>query len=138
MPGAANGYVPQAGAYTPAQKQESFFSALFDMSFSKYITVTWAKIVYITTVVGIVLGWLGGAIMLGTLGGLDFYDPGFSGGWFFAGLIFGVVPAFLQLMFVRVILEFAAATIRNEQNTRVLADVEKAKPAEENAEVSEA
>ncbi|VEG73621.1 DUF4282 domain-containing protein [Actinomyces slackii] len=125
-PDPMGGYPVQAAGYpgyAPVQ-QRGFFSALFDMSFSQYITITWVKVVYILCLIAIAIGWFFGAFMMGTvagIGGGSYGSSEFDPGAFFFALIFGLIPAFLHVIGIRLLLEFIVAIIRTEQNTRALA-----------------
>ncbi len=123
--GAGSGYgagpVP-GGTYPEAVHRDGFLSALFDLSFARYVTITWAKVVYILAMVGIGLTWFASALALGfTVGAANSlyrYSSSFSLGAFLLGLLLGIVPAFFHLLMVRLGLEVVVAVVRTEKNTR--------------------
>ena len=115
------GPVP-GGTYPEAVHRDGFLSALFDLSFARYVTITWAKVVYILAMVGIGLTWFASALALGfTVGAANSlyrYSSSFSLGAFLLGLLLGIVPAFFHLLMVRLGLEVVVAVVRTEKNTR--------------------
>lgn len=114
---------PGYPAATAATKSEgNFFSALFDLSFSRYITVTWAKVIYILSMIGVGLTWFGLAIVVGIATGSDGWGLGFSAAGFLLTAIIGVIPAILDLVAVRLGLELVVAVVRTERNTRKSAE----------------
>lgn len=89
----------------------SFFAGLFDLSFQSFVTLKFARIIYIIVLIAIALaavfGWLIGSF------GLMSQEP-------IAGvimLILGWIPLALQLIFARLVLEFFVATARTAQST---------------------
>lgn len=97
------GYLPTFNAV----EAKGFFGALFDFSFTSFITVTFAKIIYVILIALVILGWLGYVIMGFAL------DP-----W--AGvlaLLLGWIPGFVMLVLIRVTIEFYIAMMRTSQNT---------------------
>ena len=114
---------PGYPAATAATKSEgNFFSALFDLSFSRYITVTWAKVIYILSMIGVGLTWFGLAIVVGIATGSDGWGLGFSAAGFLLTAIIGIIPAILDLVAVRLGLELVVAVVRTERNTRKSAE----------------
>lgn len=102
------------------------FKALFDVSFTKYATPSIAKIVYILTMVLAGLMWLAlpltyfiiGASMSGNR-----YTASSASVFFVMGtiwLLVGWVPAILQLVSVRVMMELALAGIRTSEDTSAI------------------
>lgn len=112
------GYTPpsfgaqqQAPGYSPAASQGAgFFKALFDLSFSNFITLTFAKIVYIVLIAVCILVWLSFVLM-------GFYNDSTMG---FLTLLFGWIPAVVNIILVRLSLEASVALIRVAQNTTEL------------------
>ncbi|MGC5628785.1 DUF4282 domain-containing protein [Georgenia sp. Z1344] len=95
-------------ATAPADAAKGFFAKLFDLSFNDFITLTFAKIIYVLVIGIAAIGWL----ML--------VVTGFATGEAMLGilaLLLGWVPALLYLVLVRVGLESAIALIRTAQNT---------------------
>lgn len=92
---------PSRVAAVPSRGGESFFSALFDYSFHRYITPTIVKVVYVVITVLVALGWLGALI------------AAFQGGWLpgVLFLLFGWIVALVYLALARITLEFFVAVI---------------------------
>ena len=116
-----------ASPAAPARSGEgNFFSALFDLSFSKYITVTWAKVIYILSMIGVGLTWFFFAVLMGIVAGSDGWGAGFSMGGFLLTAIIGIIPAILDLVAIRLGLELVVAVVRTERNTRRSAEATEA------------
>ncbi|MBF0580829.1 DUF4282 domain-containing protein [Corynebacterium sp. ED61] len=109
---AAFGAYPQQQAPIAGAKKDSFFSALFDLSFTKYATPSVAKTVYIISMVVISLYTLFGIIAC-----LALLADGGAEAVF--GLIFGVPIVLLlgltMLALFRVSLEVSVAQIRTSE-----------------------
>jgi len=89
-----------------------FLGALFDFSFTEFVTSKIISFIYILSVIGVALGYI------------SFIIAGFSQG-FFAGigaLIIGAIVALLILAYVRVVLEFFMVLFRIYENTRIMAN----------------
>ncbi|GAA3705990.1 hypothetical protein GCM10022377_19710 [Zhihengliuella alba] len=86
---------------------KGFFAALFDFSFRSFVTLKFAKIIYILLIALVVLGWL----MYIAIG---FATEPMLG---VAALVFGWIPGFIFVVLFRVSLEFYIAMIRTSQNT---------------------
>lgn len=86
---------------------KGFFGALFDFSFTSFVTIKFAKIIYIILIALVVLGWLSYVVT-----GFAF-DPGLG----LAALLLGWIPGFIALVLVRVMIEFYIAMVRTSQNT---------------------
>lgn len=112
----------QTVGQAPGTASGGFFGALFDMSFTKYITITWAKVIYILWLIGVGLTWLFGSYGFGSISGANTYRGEFDGAAFLFALIVGIVPALLQVIAGRMLLEFVVAIIRTEMNTRALVE----------------
>ncbi len=102
---------PQRGPQTNTVEAKGFFAGLFDFSFQTFVTLKFAKFIYIIVMVFIGLwalfGWLIGSIVVMTqepLVGL-------------LGLLLGWIPMLLVLIFARLTLEFYVAMARTAQNT---------------------
>ena len=131
---------PQGGAPAGAQQfaaqqpahsgQDGFFRSLFDLSFAaeRSVTTGFVKVIYVIGIVVSLLSWLGGALMLFVLGGISsaavsVYGGGGGGGMMVFGvvaLLLGWIPGFINIMFLRVGLEFVTAQIRTSQHTAEL------------------
>lgn len=124
-PGAVGPMPPQGGAY-PVKKTGGFFSALFDFSFTKYVTLTAAKIVYILAIVIHALIALSILIntfaVVGAIQALNSYtsysseSSGLASGFFvfiiaflFAGIYFIAAIVFTRLLLERQIAVVQAA-----------------------------
>jgi|SRR5690625_4314194 len=101
----------QRGPSSNSVEAKGFFAGLFDFSFQTFVTLKFAKFIYIIVMVVIGLwalfGWLIGSIVLMTqepLVGL-------------LSLLLGWIPMLLALIFARLMLEFYVAMARTAQNT---------------------
>ena len=92
------------------QRDEGFFSALFDLSFTSFITTKLIKVIYILAMVGIALSAL--AIIIGGL-----VDGGANA---FFGLVGGILWFFLGIVYVRVLLEFVIVVFRIGEHTATM------------------
>ncbi|MFC7402523.1 DUF4282 domain-containing protein [Citricoccus sp. GCM10030269] len=99
----------QRGYASPgnAVEDKGFFGALFDFSFRSFVTVSFAKIIYIILIVLIALGWL-----FYVIAGFA-VDPALG----FGALLMGWIPGFVMLVLARVMIEFYIAMVRTSQNT---------------------
>ncbi len=97
--------------HLPPSSAGGFFGALFDFSFSRYITPTVVKVVYIVVVVFTALYWLVGLI------------AAFAQEWWVGVLflLFGWIAAILYLAFVRIVLECFVALISISQKVNAYA-----------------
>lgn len=95
----------QAGA-----EAQGFFRALFDFSFTQFVTLKFAKFIYVLLIVALALSWLSAII-----GGFTVH-PGVGIG----ALLLGWIPLLIALIFYRMAIEFVVATIRTAQNTSQL------------------
>lgn len=101
--------------YGPAgQGGSGFFGALFDFSFSQYITQNFARVIYIISIVIIALSWVAEI-------GFAIEESADATDLTVMLLMFTILSA-LALLMSRVSLEFLVATVRNELNTRSLAE----------------
>lgn len=100
----------------------NFFTALFDFNFNNYLSVSYAKFIYIIAIIAaaiqILFLWIFPFFIL-LLSGEDG-----SGIMAFVTLLFGWIPVgisvLFQLIFVRLILEFISASVRTAENTTTL------------------
>lgn len=105
-------------------------TAIFDLSFRRYATPTVARIVYVLAAAVAVLAWLGWTILLFAVGGAansatSYYTGGDGGGGAFIilgvlSLLFGWIIALLQIIAVRLALEFVLASIRTAEDTAAI------------------
>lgn len=91
---------------------QSFFSNLFDMSFSKFVTPSIIRVVFVLAIIG-------GAFA--AIGVFTATANAFRGGAFF-GLVGAVIAFFVYVIMARVGLEAVVALFRVAENTKVLAD----------------
>lgn len=90
--------------------EPGFFAALFDFSFSKFITQKVLGVLYALLAVVLVLTYVGAVIAAFVA----------NAGLGIAVLILGPIVALIYLIFARITLEFYAAAIRTAQNTGTL------------------
>lgn len=95
--------------------EKSFWSRLFDFSFSSFITL---KIIPVLYGLWIAIGAIGALGML--TGGIGMMRLGWSGGGFFFGLIWAVVFFFLWVIGGRVWMETIIVLFRIAENTSAL------------------
>lgn len=104
-PGPPGGYPPfPSGSRQPSQK--NVFAALFDITFSTFITPTIIKAVYLIVMIVLGLVWIGWTIA-------GFSD---SAGLGILVLIGGAVVMLLYLAFIRMTLEFYLAIVRMSED----------------------
>ena len=121
--GTASGYpsygTPASGpADSTSGQGKGFFSALFDFSFDHFVAVKFARVIYIIAVIlaaaTLIFGWL--------LPALAMFGESFFGG--IALLLFAWIPvgliALVQLVFIRVFLEFVISSVKTAENTSKL------------------
>ncbi|OFP34025.1 DUF4282 domain-containing protein [Corynebacterium sp. HMSC071B10] len=104
------------------QTADGFFSALFDFSFSQYITLKFARVIYLISAVLIGLFWVFGLLMT-----LAAFANGFGSGLLalIGFLIVGTAAALFWLIGARVTLEFMVSAIKTAQNTSEIADAQR-------------
>ncbi|GAA1154697.1 DUF4282 domain-containing protein [Nesterenkonia sandarakina] len=95
------------GTNQNAVEGKNFFAALFDLSFQSFVTVKFAKFIYVLLIAFVVLGYLVVVASAFTEG------PGVG---LFA-LLLGWIPAAIYLILIRITLEFMIALVRTSQNT---------------------
>lgn len=126
MPGPGGPTPGSGGQWGGPPREAGFFQSLFDFSFRRSITVSFARVLFVIAIVIACLWYL--IALIGAFSGGFFalsmgLDTGGVGMGIFV-LLFGWIPPFLWLLVVRVVLEFVVATIRNAQNTSILAERE--------------
>lgn len=102
---------PAVGNSAVAESKDSFFGSLFDLTFTKFVTVGFVKVIYVLGIIGVVLTWLGAA----------FSTFGDSIGHGFGILLLGWIPALLAVLLMRLSVELTVAIVRTAQNTAALA-----------------
>lgn len=103
----------------PYQSEIAGIGALFDMSFSRFITVSIIRILYILGMCGIVLGWF-----VLVIGG---FSHGAAAG--LAMIIVASIVAVIDLIFLRVWLELIVVVFRIGDNTTAIASAYRAAPS---------
>ncbi|WP_454778048.1 DUF4282 domain-containing protein [Georgenia muralis] len=99
------------GRNSPASSHATgFFKALFDLSFNNFVTLSFAKLIYVIALVLIGIIWLV-TVLLG-------FNEGVGQG--FLALIAGSIVGLFYVVLVRVGLEFSVAMVRTAQNTSEL------------------
>lgn len=107
------GYTNRQYGIDPERNREpAFFQALFDLSFKNFVTIKFARIIYVVGLVLIVLGWLIFTVAAFTQ----------SAGGGLLALILGAVVAFFYILLFRLTLEFYVAMVRTAQNTTALVE----------------
>ncbi|HLS00710.1 MAG TPA: DUF4282 domain-containing protein [Beutenbergiaceae bacterium] len=101
----------QASPVTRSRPKDSFFDVLFDLNFDKYLTLRFAKVIYILMVAFIILTYLVWIIV------------GFAAEvWLgFLILFLGWIPVAINIVLTRVGLEFMVAMIKTAENTSIMA-----------------
>lgn len=94
------------GAGTPPVQAKGFFGALFDFSFTHFVTPSLVKVVYIAVLVMGILGWL-----VYVVAGFS-VDPALG----VLALILGPIVVIIYLALVRLSLEFYLAVVRMSQD----------------------
>jgi len=101
-----------AGPITPHGEGSGFLSALFDYSFSRYITPSVVKVVYIIVTVLVALAWLSGLVAT--------FSQSVWGGILY--LVFGWIIALVYLALARITLEFFVAVISVSEKVNAYAE----------------
>lgn len=86
---------------------KNFFAALFDLSFQSFVTVKFAKFIYVLLIAFILLGYVVVVIA-------SFAEDPLLG---LLALLLGWIPAAIYLILIRITLEFMIALVRTSQNT---------------------
>ena len=124
------GYGPQGQYGVPSSNNgrkkpgDGFFQALFDFSFSRFITIDFAKVIYAIFLGLIALAWAGGLIA-SLIGFSEGVGEGFLG--LIVYLIMGTALALFATVGARLSLEFYVATVKTAQNTSQLVELEQDK-----------
>jgi hypothetical protein len=108
-PGPYSGPYSQQG-HRPTQntvESRGFFASLFDLSFTSFVTIKFAKVIYIVLMAFIALGYVFWVFA-------GFADSALAGMLF---LLLGWIPGLITLILARVTMEFYIAMVRTSQNT---------------------
>lgn len=105
-PPAGGGYPPYPGGGGNAPPRKNFFAALFDITFSTFITPTIIKVVYLLLMIVLVIGWLVFTIAA-------FAENAGAG---ILALLLGAVAMVIYLAFIRMTLEFYLAVVRMSED----------------------
>lgn len=112
-PSAGYSNAPLGQQFQPAASgPKSGLAALFDFSFADYATPSIVKIVYVLTFVVNVLGWLGVTYLMFGVGSVGSYYGSGNSMLGVLTLLFGWVPALLNVATMRLALEFYLVTLR--------------------------
>ena len=128
--GYPHGYGPQGQYGVPSSNNgrkkpgDGFFQALFDFSFSRFITIDFAKVIYAIFLGLIALAWAAGLIA-SLIGFSEGVGEGFLG--LIVYLIVGTALALFATVGARLSLEFYVATVKTAQNTSKLVEFEQDK-----------
>ncbi|WP_432559467.1 DUF4282 domain-containing protein [Granulicoccus sp. GXG6511] len=116
-----------ANQWSTQRNEDSFIKAIFDFGFTRYATPSVVKILYILGIVVGGLGWFLSGLFWILIGGaasaFNPYGGGGGGGMTFMGVlawIFGLIPLFFWIIGLRVTLEYALATVRINQDSKVI------------------
>ena len=117
------GYAPQQSAFgqpvapSAPGKGDGFFAALFDFSFSRFITIDFVRVIYGLSLGFIALAWLAGLFV-----SLSGFGEGFGEGIMFllGFLILGTVIALIWVVLARISLEFYVALVKTAQNLSLI------------------
>jgi Domain of unknown function (DUF4282) len=123
---------PQDGGWAQAaskQGEAGFFRALFDFSFTHFITVKFSAFLYVVAILVALLMWLLQILFSLSFGALlgsassGFYgESSFNAVPLILAIVFGWIPSVIALIAMRLGLEFSVATIRTAQNTTKIAE----------------
>lgn len=110
-------YNPAPAATNIAGEGKGLFSALFDFSFRRFVTIDFVKVIYI-----IFVGIYGITWGLSILFSLAAFTTGFAEGLvaLFMAVVVGGILFFLAVIGARVTLEFFVSMVRTAQNTSEL------------------
>lgn len=114
--------------------EPGFFRALFDFRFRHFITIKFAGVIYIIAIIVAALQWILWIVcgfLMGAAGSGSSYDYGYDsllalgGGDFnpvfgILAIVLGWIPAAIQIIVCRVVLEFLVAGVRTAQNTTTM------------------
>lgn len=128
----ASGWGSAPAAAQPGSERDTtgFLGALFDLKFDHYVSVRWARIIYVLHIIACVGMWLlliGWSVFFGIIFGLAmgvsvFGESSFNPLPLILAILFGWIPALMQLVYGRMVLEFIVASIKTAENTRKIAE----------------
>ncbi|NIV40184.1 MAG: DUF4282 domain-containing protein [Anaerolineae bacterium] len=100
-------------------EDKGFFGALFDLSFSEFVTIKFIRILYIIFLMLIAIGFI-----FGIIGGFVsmFTDSFWSGLW---KIIVAPIGALISIVLTRIWLEVLAVVFRIAENTTDLVELKK-------------
>lgn len=107
------GYPPAPPSQPSAPKGPGFLQNLFDLTFTRFVTPTIIKVVYLLVIAVVVIWYLGAII-----GGFASGAPGMG----IVALLLGWIPALLAIAISRMQLEYIVALIRTSEYSRDLRD----------------
>ena len=117
------------GGQAPQGRQEAgFFRALFDFTFTHFITVKFSSFLYVIAIIVALLMWLlqiiSGITVGAAWGSMNSYygEGGFNAVPLILAILFGWIPSVIALLVFRLGLEFSVATVRTAQNTTEIAE----------------
>ncbi len=97
---------PPAGGFDVMQESKGFFGALFDFSFTHFVTPMIVKAVYMLVMIVLVLGWLGFTLVS--------FSQSAGGG--LVVFVLGAVVVVVYLALARMTLEFYLAVVRMSED----------------------
>lgn len=112
--GSDAGQYPYPAPQAAPSSNDGFFGALFDFSFSRFITIDFIKVIYGFSAAIVAVLWVLGLIS-SLIGFADGVGVGFFG--LIIYLVVGTLVALLTLIWTRMGLEFFVANIKTAQNT---------------------
>lgn len=95
-----------------ANSVDGLFKGLTDLTFTKFITIKFAAVIYVILSIVTVLAWIFAVITAFS------QNAGFG----FATLLLGWIFPLLSIIFTRMYLELAVSLVRTAQNTSRIAD----------------
>lgn len=124
--GPAWGGAPETGSSVSGRSTSGFFKALFDVKFDHFVSITWAGIIYVLHILACAFTWIA-IIVFGIFFGIAmgvslFGESSFNPLPLILAILFGWIPALMQLVYGRMILEFIVASIKTSENTRKIAE----------------
>ncbi|MBD8019523.1 DUF4282 domain-containing protein [Brevibacterium gallinarum] len=124
--GPAWGGAPESGSSVSGRSTSGFFKALFDVKFDHFVSITWAGIIYVLHILACAFTWIA-IIVIGIFFGIAmgvslFGESSFNPLPLILAILFGWIPALMQLVYGRMILEFIVASIKTSENTRKIAE----------------
>lgn len=111
-------------AHSNSSSDTSFFKALFDLEFNHFVTIKFAKVIYLIILIIIGLGFVGGVIASIAMAASAASESNAAMGFLVFIMVFAgaIVISLLYLVMARVSLEFYVAGIRTAQNTGEIRD----------------